>query len=50
MAKALEIGRPKDLVRISQFIENDVFDASTLCGIMDRHGLQKKMGELLRSI
>ena len=42
MAKALEIGRPKDLIRISQFIESDAFDASILSGIMERHGLQTK--------
>jgi hypothetical protein len=42
MATALNIGRPKDYIRINQFIEGGVFDAGMLCLILERHGLKAK--------
>ena len=42
MATALDAGRPKDLIRINQFLEAGAFDAGVLCGILERHDLQAK--------
>lgn len=43
IATALAVGRPKDHIRITQFIEAaNVYDRSILCGILDRHGLREK--------
>jgi hypothetical protein len=40
MATALSIGRPKDLVRVGQFVEQRVFDVDKFCDILDRHDLK----------
>ena len=40
MAMALSIGRAKDLVRISQFVEQGAFDVDQFCDILDRHDLK----------
>ncbi|HTV30250.1 MAG TPA: hypothetical protein VMF32_21035 [Xanthobacteraceae bacterium] len=42
MAKALEVGRPKDHVRLTQFIDASRYDAKYLCSVLDRHGLMEK--------
>lgn len=42
MAKALAVGRPKDHVRLTQFIEAERYDAQYLCEVLDRHGLSAK--------
>ena len=42
MATALNVGRPKDHIRLSQFMSARVFDAARLCGIIERHGLKAK--------
>jgi len=42
MATALSVGRPKDFIRLSQFIEAGAFDSGALCGILDRHGIRDK--------
>jgi hypothetical protein len=39
VAIALEVGRPKDRIRIAQFIEQGVFDRVLLKQILERHGL-----------
>jgi len=39
VAIALRVGRPKDLIRIAQFIEEDVVEMTVLCDILDRHAL-----------
>jgi hypothetical protein len=42
MATALSVGRPKDFIRLSQFIEAGAFDSGALCGILNRHGIRDK--------
>ncbi len=42
MATALAIGRPKDQIRLNQFIEAGAFDALILREMLQRHGLQAK--------
>jgi hypothetical protein len=42
MAKALAVGRPKDHVRLTQFIEAGRYDAQYFCEVLDRHGLSGK--------
>jgi hypothetical protein len=42
MAKALDVGRAKDHVRLTQFIEVGRYDARCLCSVLDRHGLMEK--------
>jgi hypothetical protein len=42
MAKALAVGRPKDHVRLTQFIEARRYDAQYFCEVLDRHGLSGK--------
>jgi hypothetical protein len=37
---ALRIGRPKDLIRITQFLEDQAVDMRALCDVIDRHGLK----------
>jgi hypothetical protein len=40
VAQALRVGRPKDFVRIAQFLEEATVDLPTLCSVLDRHGLR----------
>jgi hypothetical protein len=42
MATALDIGRPKDQIRLSQFVEASAFDAAIFCALVERHGLKAK--------
>ena len=42
VATALKTGRPKDLVRISAFLDTDAVDLDLLGDILDRHGLRDK--------
>jgi hypothetical protein len=37
---ALRVGRPKDLVRITQFLEENAVEHSALCEVIERHGLR----------
>ena len=39
-AIALQVGRPKDLIRITQFLEASAVDPEALRGVLDRHGLR----------
>jgi hypothetical protein len=41
VAICLRVGRPKDLIRIAQFLEEDAVDVSVLCEIPLRHGLKE---------
>ena len=41
-AIALRTGRPKDKIRIVQFIESGVLDETKLNQILERHGLLAK--------
>ena len=45
MAIALKVGRPKDLIRISQFVSEDAFEMRNFCDILARHGLRSKWSE-----
>jgi hypothetical protein len=42
IATALNIGRPKDHIRINQFVEAGAFDAVKLCSLLERQGLTAK--------
>lgn len=39
VAICLRVGRPKDLVRISQFVGENAVDAARLCDVLGRHQL-----------
>jgi len=39
MATALKVGRPKDHIRLTQFIEAGKYDKQYLCEVLERHGL-----------
>jgi hypothetical protein len=45
MATALQIGRAKDKVRLSQFIESQIFDMDRFCNVISRHGLMDKWAD-----
>jgi hypothetical protein len=45
MAIALRVGRPKDLIRISQFVSENAFDMKRFCDILIRHGLRTKWSD-----
>src|SRR5262249_17406154 len=40
IANALRAGRPQDLIRIAQFVQEEAVDISALCGLLDRHNLK----------
>jgi hypothetical protein len=42
MAMALRIGRPKDFIRLTQFVAEKVYHADTLTAILKRHGLTER--------
>lgn len=48
MATALNVGRPKDHIRLNQFVEAGAFDESALSSIIDRHGLRTKWAMFCR--
>jgi len=39
VATSLRVGRPRDLIRISQFLEENAVDLTALCAVLDRHAL-----------
>jgi hypothetical protein len=41
VATALRVGRPKDLIRITQFLEERAVDLKVLCELLGRHGLRE---------
>lgn len=41
VATALRVGRPKDAIRIAQFLEERAVDLTALCDVLDRHGLNE---------
>jgi hypothetical protein len=41
VATALRTGRPKDRIRIVQFLEENAVDLAGLCDVIARHGLQE---------
>jgi len=45
MANALKTGRMKDFIRLQQFVERKLYDASRLNEILARNGLLEKWGE-----
>jgi len=40
VATALRVGRPKDWIRISQFLAENAVDLAALRAVLDRHGMQ----------
>ena len=40
VANCLRVGRPKDLVRITQFLTEGAVSVSALCSVLSRHGLR----------
>lgn len=49
VANALRIGRPKDRLRILQFLEGEAVEAGALCPVLERHGLIQALAEFCRS-
>ena len=49
VATALRTGRPKDRVRVTEFLESDVVDRDVLCSLLERHGLTEALGALCRA-
>ncbi len=45
MAIALKVGRPKDMIRISQFVGESAFDKQRFCDILGRHELLLKWAQ-----
>lgn len=41
VATALRVGRPKDRIRVSQFLAEKAVDLARLSGVLDRHNLRK---------
>lgn len=41
VATALRVGRPKDLIRISQFLDENAVDLALLRAVLDRHNLRQ---------
>jgi hypothetical protein len=41
VATALRTGRPKDRIRIIQFVEENAVDLAALCDVIGRHGLEQ---------
>jgi hypothetical protein len=41
VATALRVGRPKDLIRIAQFLEERAVELGALCELLARHGLRE---------
>jgi hypothetical protein len=39
VATALQVGRPKDFIRITQFLEENAVGLTALCEVLDRHRL-----------
>jgi hypothetical protein len=39
VATSLRVGRPRDLIRISQFLEEGAVDIAALCAVLGRHAL-----------
>jgi hypothetical protein len=40
VATSLRVGRPRDLIRITQFLEERAVDIAALCAVLDRHALK----------
>jgi len=41
VANCLRVGRPKDLIRITQFLTEGAVDVGALCSVLSRHGLSR---------
>lgn len=41
VATALKVGRPKDLIRVDQFLAEKAVDLASLQTVLDRHGLRE---------
>jgi hypothetical protein len=48
VAKALQLGRPKDQIRITQFLNEKVVGIDALCDVIKRHGLTTAWKEFCR--
>ena len=48
VATALRVSRPRDLIRITQFLEERAVDISALCGVLRRHALGAAWREFCR--
>lgn len=49
-AVALEVGRPKDYLRVTMFLEQDAVDLGALRELAKQHGLLDKLGRVLPEI
>jgi hypothetical protein len=48
VAKALDVGRPKDFTRIIQFVEDKAVDMERLLDVLQRFGLEQKWARFCR--
>ncbi len=48
VAKALEVGRPKDFMRITQFLEESAVDIAALSKVLERFGLVERWNAFRR--
>lgn len=49
VAKAVQLQRPVDLVRIAQFLDERIVDLDQLAKILERHGLQARWTQFCRA-
>ena len=49
VATALRIGRPKDRVRVTEFLEGGAVDRDAPCPLLERHGLTQALEALCRA-
>jgi len=42
VATALKVGRAKDLVRVAQFLEQELVETDRLCTVLKKHGLSEE--------
>jgi len=42
MAMALDLGRPKDKIRLNEFLQQNIADLERFQGIIKKHSLEKK--------
>src|SRR5262249_41405451 len=50
VAQALRTGRPKDRLRVLQFLQAEAVDLSVLCSLLLRHGLSERLSRFCRSV
>jgi hypothetical protein len=49
IANALRVGRPRDLIRVAQFLQEEAVEISALCRLLDGHSLKDVWQSFCRS-